>query len=243
MKHKTKDPSSRVLYLIYGIFALTGVILLLVSGIFTYNTISFGQNAEEISGVISRIIETRDSDGDMSHTVYVDYSYMGQSYSDVRINSYSSGMYEGKSITLLCDPDNPYHVMAKSTQYLGTIITLGMAIVFLLIGLIPLLAMQNGKNKRKKLLEQGQSIFGEVESITRNMSYSVNGRHPYVLICTYTDIYSGVTYRFKSKSLWQDPSPHLPVGSTIEIKVDRNDYSKYYVMAEEAYKSNIIDYT
>lgn len=96
--------------------------------------------------------------------------------------------------------------------------------------------------KEKKLREKGKSIYATVEQITCNTKLSVNGAHPYVIYCTYRDRYTDVTYRFKSEKLWYDPSDQFPVGSTIEVKVDENDYSRHYVKIEGT-NGKVIDYT
>ncbi len=234
--------TGKLFYLIPGIFIIVGICIL-VAGIFWLTSaIRFKENGATVSGVITKIESHYNSEGENSHTVYVSYEYGGSTYSDVRLNSYSSSMYEGKEITLYCDPDNPRHIQADSMLYLGPGILLGIGIIFTLVGGGILIPMVVRSLKGKKVRELGKSIYATVEQIVYNTNFSVNGAHPYVIYCTYRDDYRDVTYRFKSENLWSDPSVVFPVGSTIEVKVMENDYSSYYVNTEELDRK-VIDYT
>ena len=73
--------------------------------------------------------------------------------------------------------------------------------------------------------------------------YTVNGKNPYIIYCTYKDDYYDRIYRFKSDNLWTDPSLILQSGDDIKVYVDEKDYSCYHVDIESIFKGKIIDYT
>lgn len=114
---------------------------------------------------------------------------------------------------------------------------------FILVGGIPIVRAFIGDNKKKKLLQKGKVLLATVENVDWNTSYSVNGRNPYVIYCYYKDEYKDIIYRFKSENLWTDPFNTFPPGSEIEVYVDENDYSNYYVNPEKVGGQKIIDYT
>lgn len=234
--------SQKILILVPGAFLIAGIGML-IGGIFLLmSTLRFKETAVEIPGEITRIDGAYDNDGDEHYSVFVSYEYNGERYENVRLNSYSSSMYEGKKISLYCDPESPRHIQAGSMLYFAPVFLLAMGTVFALVGggiLIPTIITVSN---RKKIREQGISIYATVEEIVYDTSIAVNGRHPYAIYCTYRDDYKDVTYRFKSGELWSDPSAVFPVGSMIEVKVDANDYSKYYVNVDEMEKK-IVDYT
>ena len=232
----------KLFYLIPGIFIIVGICILAAGIPMLTSAIRFKENGTAVLGVITKIESHHNSEGENSHTVYVSYEYGGSIYSDVRLNSYSSSMYEGKEITLYCDPDNPRRIKADSMLYFGPGILMGIGCIFMLVGGGILIPMAVRSLKRKKVRELGKSIYAVVEQIEYNANFSVNGAHPYVIYCTYRDDYKDVSYRFKSENLWSDPSEVFPVGSTIEVKVMENDYSSYYVNAEELDR-RVIDYT
>lgn len=228
--------------MIPGIFIIVGICILVTGILMFMSAIRFKENGTAVLGVITKIESHHNSEGENSHTVYVSYEYGGSIYSDVRLNSYSSSMYEGKEITLYCDPDNPRRIQTDSMLYLGPGILMGIGCIFMLVGGGILIPMAVKSLKGKKVRELGKSIYAVVEQIGYNANFSVNGAHPYVIYCTYRDDYRDITYRFKSENLWSDPSVVFPVGSTIEVKVMENDYSSYYVNTEELDR-RVIDYT
>lgn len=233
----------KMIYVIFGIFLVIGIGLLAGDVFITQKYSAFKSNAEEITGEIASIERYYGSDREEKHHVYVNYTYDGVEYKDVSINSYSSTMYEGKKIKLLCDKDNPHHIMTSSGSLLAVSILGGMGIVFTLVGGIPLIVIKVKSSGKKKILKNGQVIYATVESIVLNTSYTVNGQNPYLIYCSYEDPYQDVIYRFKSENLWTDPTEVFPVGSSIKVYVSPGDYSKYYVNTQEKSGKKVVDYT
>ena len=234
--------ADKIITLIPVSFTFIGVVLFVVGIFWLTSSLRFMESAVEISGRITDIDSYRDADGDMRHTVYVTYEYDGKRYENVSINSYSSSMAEGKEISLYCDPDNPQRVQAGSMLYFGPAIFLGIGLVFTVVGGICLISIVRKSIRKRKIREEGRSIYATVEEIVYNTSYNFNGSHPYVIYCTYRDEYRDIIHRFKSENIWSNPSVVFPVGSTIEVKVDENDYDKYYVNVEKIDKM-IINHT
>lgn len=237
--HKKKNNFSFLFFFL--VFALAGAIMLIGGFIFLYSSLRFQSVAVEITGTVTEISSHRDSDGDIHHSVRVSYSYEGQNYDNVHLGFYSSSMYEGKDIPLLVDPDNPGHIASRSGNAWGYGILLGMGFAFLLVGTVPSVRILIGFRRDKELLANGRRLQATVESIDLNSSVSYNGRHPYVIFCTYQDVYNNVTYRFKSGNLRRHPG--FAPGDTVDVYVDPQDYSKYTVVAENSSNPKVIDYT
>ncbi len=238
---KTKRANG-ILTIISTVFSTVGILMLVGGLLLLISDIQFKERAVEIPGVITDIMSYRDSDGDKHHSVSVTYQYGGKVYEDVEIGSYSSSMYEGKEITLLCDPDRPGKVQVSSMYLTGALILMCMGVIFAAVGISLIVANIRAKMRYKKLLETGKTIYATVEKIAYNQSYSVNGDHPFVIYCEYKDDYKDVIYKFKSDNLWTNPSDVFPVGSTIEVLVNPNNYSFYHVCAEDVDKK-IMDFT
>lgn len=126
---------------------------------------------------------------------------------------------------------------------LGGYIFLLIGAIFFLIGLIPLLVIARGKKKKNYLLANGRVLHAVVNEITWNTNIYVNGQNPYIIYCSYTDEDKNVIYRFKSGNLWTDPGLVFEPGSNIDVYVDANDYSNYYVNAEQVIAQRVVDYT
>lgn len=239
---RQKASKNKIFYVFPCVFLVAGVGLLIGGILWLFSSIRFQETAVEITGTITDIETYRDSDGDRHSAAYVSYEFGGELYEDVRLNSYSSSMRRGMDITLYCDPDDPWNVQPKSMTYFGPALLGGMGLLFALVGGVVLTVMLTVASRRRKIREQGKSIYATVEEVARNVNYRVNGVHPFVIYCTYRDDYKDVTYRFKSENLMMDPSAIFPVGSTIEVKVMEDDYSKYCVIVDEM-DQKVIDYT
>lgn len=237
---KRKD---RVFNLVFYIFAVFGIIFMMIGIAVLISNIQFKKNAVEVTAVIAQIESYRDSDNDINHRVFVNYSYDGTDYDGIRLGEYDSSMYEGKEIKLLLDPVNPQKVSTRFGMIFAGSMCIGMGAVFVLVGIIPLLVMARKKLQKKKLLAQGSYIFAIVEDIQMNTSYSMNGRHPYVIYCTYRDEYKDIIYRFRSDNIWTNPGHVIEPGSEIRVYVNGMDYSKYHVDVESILDKKIVDYT
>lgn len=240
MAQKRKQKSSFPV-LFFLIFALVGFGMLIGGFVSISKSLQFRKTAVEITGTITRITAHYDSDGDAHHSVQVSYSYNGQDFDNVALSFYSSNMYEGKDIILLVDPKNPAHMTSKSGDTFTYVLLLLMGIIFAAVGIIPIIVSITGSIKSKKLIENGRQLHAVVECTDIDSSVRYNGRHPYIVFCTYQDVSTDVTYRFKSKRMMRDPG-YAP-GDPIEVFVDPWDYSKYTVIADGPANPRIIDYT
>lgn len=231
---------------VFIIFAIAGIAMFIGGIFFLIEGISFREKAVEITAEIVDIetrYELKNGEKKRYHDVYVDYTYNGVEYNDVSLNEYNSGMSVGERITLLCDPDNPGDIRSNTATYLTPGLMMGMGLIFALIGIIPFINSIKKDKLQKRLLTEGRVLQATIESISLNTSVRVNGSSPYVIYCAYTDENSGVIYRFKSNNLWSDPSYMFAEGGNVQVYVDRNDFSKYYVNVEHTMSQRIVDYT
>lgn len=213
-------------FLIGIIFFLVGIGMLGGSLVAVISEINIKKHFQEVQGVIAEIQEYRDSDGDKSHSVFVEYSIMGRKHG-ARLSEYSSNWYEGKDITLYVDPEDPGRVKTTMVYHIIAGVFGGMGAVFALLGGAVLGARLKKKQKQKKLVEAGHHIFAEVTGGHICYNYQVNGRHPFKLECRYTDVFSGQTYLYSSDYTWEDPEMYI--GQQVAVYVDQADMSKYYV--------------
>ncbi len=232
-----------VVKMIFGLFAALGIIFIIVGILWFAIGSRFKKSAVEVSAVIQEIEQYRDSDGDLSHRVYVSYSYNEQNYENVRLNEYSSNMYEGKEIEIMIDPNNPRVNMMNLGLYLGSGIFIGMGVIFACVGIFPLIGLGRSSSVQKKLIASGQYIYATVESIQYNKNYTMNGQYPFIIYCTYKDDYKNIIYRFKSDNIWTNPEYFVQPGSEIKVFVDRQNYKNYHVDIESIMQAKIMDYT
>lgn len=236
----------RIMYFIFGIFAVVGLVQIIISVCLLISNKNYEKDSIEITGTISSIESYKDQNDELYHEVYVDFTYNGKEYRNVQLSEYSSNMYEGKTIQLLFNPEADKIVRTKSMIHFSTLVTSLIGTIFLVIalaGIISTAILTKKGNHGKELLKTGKRVEAKVESIETDTFITINGRHPYIVICTYTDIFTGIQYRFKSGRLMRNPEPALKTGDTIDVYVNENDYSKHYVAVEEKMAARVVDFT
>lgn len=238
-----KNKGNLFIIIFSGVFLFVGIIFLATGIITFFLNRSFAENAEEIPAMISEISSYRGSDHEVKHRVYVTYTYAGRTYGNIPLNFYSSNMYEGKEILILCDPENPEHIGTKGGVMLLCGIFSGMGLLFTGISLVPIGNSLRKASLRRRLRNSGRKLYATVEEIVQNRSLSMNGRHPYVIYCTYRDDYRDTLYRFKSSNIWTNPDPVLHPGDTIPVYVEEANYRHYFVDTESIINRKIEDYT
>ena len=128
---------------------LMGCVLLVMTGIQVKNRSEWVRG----EGVIQSITTHRDSDGDVSHMVMVQYQTEdGDSYTE-NLHYYQSGYHEGLKVNICYDPENPSKVTSGDrgpellTGIMGFACLLEAAVAWGVIGYVrkkAIAAQQNG---------------------------------------------------------------------------------------------------
>ena len=225
--------------LVWLIFSAIGLIFTVVGGFITIYTLNY-ENKVDTVGTITSITSHRDSDGDTSHTVYVTYNVGGNTY-ESRLNSYSSTFYEGKTIDIYYDQNNPNKIGVKSLDLLCLIFP-GIGLIFLIIGISGLIVKKKKSNLEKRLKMSGTTIYATYVETIMNTSYRVNGRSPYNVICEWNNPADNQKYIFKSKDIWYNPANTIAERNIqkFPVYVDPNNMKKYAVDIDSLLE-NVVD--
>lgn len=214
-----------------GVFLLIGVIFVIAGAVFMVSGAINRNKGVEVPAVISGLESYRKSDGDIDHDVYVDYIYEDMEFSHIRLNYYSSSMYEGKEISITIDPNDPKKVYSPVFNILfGGIFAL-VGSVFALIGGTFTVKIVKKKRLEKALREKGYYIDAHIDDAVPT-NFRINNRPTYVIRCSYYSPDNRLIYSFTSEHIRFNPAGMLD-GGTIRVYVDENDYSKYYVDISE----------
>lgn len=226
--------AKKVEWLFGIIFSGVGLIFFIVGISIALNNINFRNNALETTAVISSIERYRDSDGDTRHTVYVRYTIDSREYEE-HLNFYSSGMYEGKEISIYYSPEQPGRILAKSSFPFFVFFFPSMGLAFAAIGFVFIFYKIKKIKNRKYLMENGELVYAEITGVDYNRSYRVNGRNPYVITCKWVDSSTGLFYFFTSENIWFDPELVIYERDikTLPVYIDRDNPKKYAVSLEE----------
>ncbi|MBQ8175451.1 MAG: DUF3592 domain-containing protein [Oscillospiraceae bacterium] len=224
MKIKSAEGINNVIGVV---FFLVGVLLVIVSIITFVGNKQFEANAETVMATITEIDTYRTrSNGKTKthHNVFIEYEIDGKTYNR-ELNYYTASMYEGKEIEVMYNPDNPAD--ARANDDFAWIILVFMGLIFGTLGGGLFFTNVIAGGKRKKLMENGDRVTGTITDVITVTNVKINGRHPYKAEIEVIDPYTSEKYLYSSKQVIDDIS--YMVGSTVDVYVDRDDKSKYYV--------------
>lgn len=210
------------------LFAVVGGLFFAIGAFLVISTLSFKANAEEVMALITQMHPYEDSDGDTSYDVDVEYEYEGITF-QTTLDTYSSGMREGKWISILVNKDDPTDVVEPGTNLAIGIVFMVLGGIAILVGGVSLVQDWKHKKKLENLNRTGKRLQARIDQITVNEKIAINGEHPYIIWCSYVDEFSGARFEFKSENIWNDPYEVCDVGSIIDVLVDANDYLEYVV--------------
>ena len=209
-------------------FTVVGVIFL-ITGVFVCIDAFNYDNKVQTTATITRIISYRGQDNEIRYNTYVKYDVDGIEYNS-KVNSYSSSFYEGKEISVYYNKSNPSEVYAKGFEFF-VIMFPAFGIIFSAIGGIGLFVRYNKGKSEKNLRESGEMIIANYVGVDMNMHYSVNGRHPYNIVCEWTNLEDGKKYTFKSKNLWNNPENIIMERNikTFNVYININNKKQYVI--------------
>lgn len=128
-------------------------------------------------------------------------------------------VFAGVAIAFLFSSTAEARIMTAVFGFIG--------VLFVVIGSTFLVVQGRKKRIAAKVRAEGRRLDAVVTSVVLNTSYTMNGRHPYMVNCQFTD---GMTiHTFRSKNIWFDPSPAIWPGMDISVYVNPTNYDEYWV--------------
>lgn len=218
-------------YLVWGIFFAVGMLFLIIGTVISIEKFNY-DDIVETKGVISDIT-VKGSGDNTTHTVTVKYYVDGMECQSI-LGSYSSSYRVGKTIEMYYHEDNIYDIGTKSSDKLFLLFP-GFGLLFALIGGIGLYVLLSKKSRHRKLIENGRLIQADYIETTFNRSYTVNGRHPYIIICKWISDEDGMERTFESQNLWDDPQEIIESRGivTFPVYLNTKNPKKYYLDIRE----------
>lgn len=214
------------------IFAIVGIIFAILGGRLLQSAIKLQKTAIKTEAVITDIETKRDSDGDITHTVYVEFDANGETYYG-KSNFYHSGMHIGEKTTVYYNPKDPNHFTGSGNIF-GSVMFVIIGSIFVAIGFGGLLNGVCKTNTKKKLRENGEKIYADFDHVEVNDMFEMNGKNPFVVICQYIHP-NGENMEFKSENLWENPTEKIEQNDIkkFPVYVDLENPKKYYLSLEE----------
>ncbi len=221
----------KVISILKYTFAFIGLSLLLGAFFLYRNTSEFMSNAIVAEGEVIDF-ETRRSNGSTLYAPIVHFRGQdGVSHQIVSSVSSNPASYEiGEKVEVLYSKFNPKGARIKGIfgLYMGTIILSFMGTIFFMIG-GGIILVSHLKNKTREYLRvHGQPVQAKFQGVTINESVSVNGRHPYIIICQWLNPTNNELHEFESDNIWFDPQDFIQ-SETINVLIDPKNPQKYWM--------------
>ena len=214
------------------VFAFIGVGLLAGALALALNTRSFISSAKSAPGVVTELIQKRDSDGSVTYTPVT--TFTADNGSTITFtSSFSSNppSYDvGEKVEVLYAPDNPNEARIRGfgSLWLGPVILGGLGLVFSAIGFGITIALRLRAKRREWLMAYGTEILADFQSVERNTSLKVNGRSPWRVIAQWQNPETGQLHVFNSENLWFDPSNYIQT-KQLKVLLDPKNAKRYHV--------------
>lgn len=221
--------------LIFGIFAVVGLGLLIGGVVSFQHTRRFLATAVSVPGVVTENVWREErSNNRTTWTFYPRIRFRtadGQEISFISNSGSSPPSYRvNEPVTILYDPQQPYHAYIQSFSALWLLPTIlcGLGAVFCSFGLVAVAWAALTARKNVWLEQNGRRIQAEFTRVELNTSVEVNGANPYRIVCQWLDPASNQMHIFHSANIWFDPTNFIP-GKTLEVLLDANNPHRYLV--------------
>ncbi len=157
----------------------------------------------ETTAVITDIITYR-KDGDKHYKTVIEYEAYGFPY-EKTLEGYNFTHRVGKELHIYFRANAPHVIMTKSARFISLLFPL-FGLLFTAMGIGMLTTATGWKWRKASLKESGTLIHAPYVNTELNTRYSVNGIHPYRIVCRWMDPEDGTERMFYSENLWEDPS-------------------------------------
>ena len=221
----------KIINLLKYIFILIGLGLLAGAFYMYQNTSEFLRNATRADGTVIELIASRSSDSTTYTPVVTFTTLEGEKIEFTSSTSSNPPAYsQGEHVDIFYKPSAPQD--AKLSGYFslwgGATILGGLGSVFFMIGGGIMLAGVLKSRKDEYLKTQGVRITTGFQGVEQNTSLTVNGRHPFRVLCQWQHPVTSEIHVFESDNLWFDPSSYIKV-THITVFIEKDNPKKYYV--------------
>ncbi|HVR96371.1 MAG TPA: DUF3592 domain-containing protein [Thermoanaerobaculia bacterium] len=220
------------------IFSLIGLCLILIGGYVALRTQRFLGNAVSAEGTVVELVRSvssrsgRRSGSSKTYRPVVQFTTAdGRPIEMVSsVGSNPPAYSVGERVGVWYDPTRPEDAKLAgflSLWFLPLLFT-GIGAVFASIGLGIALAARAKARRAARLRQEGTPIQTTFQSVDRNTSVRINGRHPFRIVSQWQNPATGEVHVFESDNLWFDPSQYL-TGRHVTVYIERDNPGKYWM--------------
>lgn len=221
----------KLLWLIGGVFFLVGLGMLAGCFFSWRSTAEFTAHAVHAEGTVADQAYRSSSKGGTYSPVVEFTDQQGQKiHFTGSIGSSSPAYARGDKVSVLYDPANPEHAHIDSfmENWFGPLLLGGLGSVFSLAGGGMLVFQVRQRKMRGWLARNGMRVQAKFESVDYDTNLSVNGRHPWRLVCQWQHPVTQKVYLFRSDPIWFDPTSFVK-REQLDVLVNADDPKQYVV--------------
>ena len=219
------------------VFFLIGLSLLIAGFLSYQHNQKFIAGSEVTAGTVvdlARKTSTSSSSSPNSYVYYpvIQFKTINGSLIEFRatVGSNPPAYRKGDQVQVRYLEKDPYIARINSFMQLWfvSIILGGLGILFTGIGGTMLGLVLRSNRRDKWLLENGQIIFTEYDSVSLDTSLRINGQNPYRILSQWLDPQSNTVYVFKSKPVMFNPEKFIK-NKSIQVRINPNN-PRHYLM-------------
>ena len=213
------------------VFSFVGISALLVALLVYIITTSFLQTAEKANGVVIDLHRSVSSD---STTYRPEVEFETLAGEKIRFISNTGSnppsFSRGEKVEVLYQQDEPQQAKINTflSLWLLPLLFGVLGFIFTAIGLSFVFYPIYKRKKIQRIKQFGTIVQAEFQSVNRNTSLTVNGRHPYQITAQWQDPVTSKIYVFESENLWFDPSDFI-VSEALTVWIEKGKPKNHYI--------------
>lgn len=176
------------------------------------STRAFLATATAVQGEVRALMPERGNNGLLFKPViaYTDHAGQARAYvSPVASNPPSFQEGEAVALWLAPPPSNEVRLNAFMNLWGGTVVCGLLGGTFALFGGTVMAVGWWRSRRANRLQSEGRQVLARIQAVELDQTFSMNGRHPYRIVCQWQDPRTQALHLFESEPIWFDPSPFL----------------------------------
>lgn len=212
----------------YG-FTLLGIGMLIGAYLLYKNTEAFIEHSWVANGIVVELVQSRSSDSITYKPIIEFETGSGERIEFVSTTSSNPPSYStGESVEVIYQQDAPNKAKINSFLYLwlGPLMLAGLGGVFFTTGFSLVLYTRTKHLKTAQLQVAGVAVKANYQSVERNASLTVNGKHPFKITAQWINPATGELHIFESDNIWFDPTNYIKT-EQLTVLIENGNPKKY----------------
>lgn len=212
-------------------FTVAGICLLLGASFAYRSTSTFLAESMTAEGTVVDLVPRRSNDSITYRPVVQFTSQSGEEIEFISpAGSNPPGYSAGQNVKVHYRADNPHDAAINGFFSLWGVplILAVLGVPFLLIGAGIILVGKLKARNTEFLRKHGIPVQTAFQSVERNMTHSVNGKHPFRVLTHWQDPATSKLHIFQSDNIWFDPSKFIG-DRKIRVFIAKGNPAKYHV--------------